>query len=153
MRFAKSITVGAPVEAAWLSLWDVERLASCLPSCHDVSVVEEGKSYRATITERIGPMSVNFPLAITVLEVEPPRHIRVGATGDDRRVASRVAADIDLTLSFTSEGGTEIAIASVVVVHGRLASLGEAVIGRRAEAELDAFTTALARLLDAPEAA
>ncbi len=149
MRFARTLTVSVPIESAWSTLWDVQSLASCVPGCRDVTVVEERKSYRATITERVGPMSVTFPLTITVLEAQPPRRLRISATGDDRRVASRIGAEVELALSPMPDGGTQITIISEVTVHGRLASLGHAVITRRAEEELEAFGTALARQLNA----
>jgi len=129
-------------------LWDVRRLASCVPGCTDVIVAEEQRSYRATITQRVGPMSVSFPLSIVVQEAQPPFRIRVSAAGDDRRVASRIAAEVELTLSVTSSGGTEIRVVSDVSVHGRLASLGQAVIEGRAENVLDAFGRALAAELN-----
>jgi len=144
------VAPGAP-DRVWLVLWDVERLASCVPGCSDVRTVAELHSYTATIAQRVGPFSVSFPLTIDVLDAEPPRLIRLEATGLDRRVASSLKATLELSLApLGNAEETALDIAFDVIVTGKLGSLGQAVIPRKAEDNIAAFATALAHLLDSP---
>ena len=57
MKFEKVLTVKALREAVWRFLWDVPRMAACIPGCKEAKVVEEGKRYAATVTERAGPFN------------------------------------------------------------------------------------------------
>lgn len=136
----------------WQVLWDVERLASCVPGCSDVRTVAELRSYTATIAQRVGPFSVSFPLTIDVLDAEAPRLIRLEATGLDRRVASTLKATLELSLALLGNAEeTALDIAVDVIVTGKLGSLGQAVIVRKAEDNIAAFATALAQQLEGPQ--
>ncbi len=61
MRFEREIRIGAPTAAVWAFLWDVPRLAACVPGASDVRVTEDGKRYTAVISDRVGPFKVRSP--------------------------------------------------------------------------------------------
>jgi carbon monoxide dehydrogenase subunit G len=83
VRVEKQTTVAAPPEQVWAFLWDVERVARCIPGCSDVRVVDPQRSYTATVTEKVGPFRVSFPLEIEVTRLEAPRNLQVQARGAD----------------------------------------------------------------------
>jgi carbon monoxide dehydrogenase subunit G len=152
VRIERRIVVPGAPDHVWLVLWDVERLAGCVPGCTNVHTVTELSTYTATVAQRVGPFSVSFPLTIVVLEAEPPRLIRLEATGIDRRVASRLKATLELSLAPVGPAeATAIDISAEVIVTGKLGSLGQAVIARKADENIAAFAAALAQQLNAPQ--
>ena len=54
MRFEKRIEVQASPDEAWALLWEVDRLARCLPGCKEVQELEPRKKYAAVIEQRVG---------------------------------------------------------------------------------------------------
>lgn len=80
MRVEREVGIKALRERVWAFLWDVPRLAACIPGAKDVRVVEEQRRYAAVVGEKVGPFKVEFPLEIEVLEAVPPeRLLRVPA--------------------------------------------------------------------------
>ena len=104
MRFEKEIAVAAPPDKVWAFLWDVERVAKCLPGCRDVRTVVPHERYEAVVGERVGPFKVQFPLDIQVLEADEARRLRAQATGRDAALASALKVMLDLQLEKTDTG-------------------------------------------------
>ncbi len=142
MKFEKTVTVKAPREAVWKFLWDVPRVAACLPGCKGAQVVEEGKRYTATVGERVGPFRVEFPLSIEVLESSPPEHLKARAGGKDAKVDGLVKVELDLRL-VESGGGTEMRLSTDVAVLGKLGTLGHSVIVRKGDELVAKFAEGL----------
>jgi carbon monoxide dehydrogenase subunit G len=78
--------------------------------------------------------------------------IRLEATGVDRRVASSLKATLELSLSALDDAAeTALDIVADVIVAGKLGSLGQAVIARKAEDNIAAFAAALAQQFEGSE--
>ena len=149
MKIEKEITVDVSPERVWDFLWDVERVARCIPGCSDVQVVEPQRSYKATVAEKVGPFRVSFPLTIAVTELEAPRHLQVRASGADTKVASNLKATLDLWLTESQGNGTTIGIVTDLAVLGKLGALGHSVISRKADENIQRFSAALRQQLEA----
>lgn len=147
MKVEKQIAVEVGPERVWEFLWDVERVAACIPGCSNVQVLEPQRSYRATVSEKVGPFRVSFPLAIAVAEAEAPRHLRVEASGTDSSVASSLKASLDLWLASQEGERTEIKIVTDLTVLGKLGALGHSVIARKADENMQRFSAALKQQL------
>ena len=130
MKVERDIEIEAPPQTVWDFLWDVPRLAACVPGAKDVKTVEEGKRYTAVVAERVGPFKVQFPLEIEVLEVQAPEHLRARAGGRDPSVDGLVKVEIDVALRAV-EGGTSLRLAADINVLGKLGTLGHSVIIRK----------------------
>jgi hypothetical protein len=143
VKIEKQIAVQAKPERVWGLLWQIERLAECIPGCSEVRIVEPQRTYTATVTERLGPFRVSFPLTIAVTELEAPRRLQVRASGADARTASNLRATLDLSLAERSDGGTTISIVTDLNVLGKLGALGHSVITRKAHENLERFGAAL----------
>ena len=128
----------------WSFLWDVPRLAACIPGATDVRTLEEGKRYAAVVGEKVGPFKVRFPLEIEVLEVDPPARLRARAGGRDTAVDGLVKVDLDVSLRAV-EGGTALGLQAEISVLGKLGTLGHSVIVRKG-------TDIVARFADAVRA-
>jgi carbon monoxide dehydrogenase subunit G len=147
VRIDKQVVVDGRPPEIWEILWDVERIAHCIRGVSDVSVVEPERRYSARITQRVGPFQVSFTLAIDVLEVQPVSSIKVMASGRDAKLASRMKATMLLNLGALEESRTSLDIHTDVKLQGRLATLGQGIIARKADEELAHFSAALEREL------
>ncbi len=149
MKVERAITIAAPNQAVWDFLWDVPRLAACLPGARDVRTVEAGKRYTAVVGEKVGPFRVQFPLEIEVLEVQAPERLRARAGGRDTAVDGLVKVDLDVALS-PAEGGTVLTLAADINVLGKLGTLGHSVIVRKGNDIVDRFGAAVKAQLEGP---
>ena len=147
MKFEKTVTVKAPRETVWKFLWDVARVAACLPGCKGAQVIEEGKRYAATVGERVGPFKVEFPLTIEVLESRAPEYLKARAGGKDSKVDGLVKVELDVQL-VEAGGGTEMRLSTDVAILGKLGTLGHSVIVRKGDEVVAKFAEALRAQLE-----
>ena len=148
MRVEREIAIHAPLEMVWAFLWDVPRLASCIPGAKDVRTIEDGKRYAAVVGEKVGPFKVQFPLEIEVLETQAPTHLRARAGGRDASVDGLVKVEIDVALS-AADAGTSLRLAADIHVLGKLGALGHSVIIRKGNDIIDRFGAAIRTHLEA----
>jgi len=148
VRVEREVTIRAPRERVWAFLWDIPRLAACVPGASDVRAVEAGKRYAAVVADRVGPFKVRFPLDIEVLEATPPERLRARAGGRDAAVDGLVKVDLDVALTPVGEG-TTLKLAADVAVLGKLGTLGHTVIVRKSTDVVDRFAAAVRAALEA----
>ncbi len=142
MRFEKEIEIPSSREETWRFLWDVDRFIGCVPGCKEAKAIEPGKSYSATMVEKVGPFRVEFPMRIDILESEPLAYIKAQASGQDNKVGSRMKVDLDVRLK---ENGDKTALSFVASVDilGKLAALGHSIIKRKADQVMNEFAEAV----------
>jgi carbon monoxide dehydrogenase subunit G len=139
----RELVVDASSSDVWAFLWDVDRLSRCIPGCSDVRTIAHQRSYSAVIAERVGPFRLTFPLSIEVTEIDPPRHLRLEASGSDAKTSSAFRGSMDLMIKELSVSRTEIAVSAEMTIAGRVAALGQSVIVRKANDNMDSFAAAL----------
>ena len=149
MTVDREVTIAAPPQRVWDFLWDVPRLAACIPGAKDVRTVEDGKRYTAVVSEKVGPFRVSFPLQIDVLEVEAPTRLRARAGGRDAAVDGIVKVELDVSLA-PAAGGTVLHLVADINVLGKLGTLGHSVIVRKGADIVDRFAAAVRAQLEAP---
>lgn len=139
-------------DRVWAFFWDVPSLAGCIPGCESVAAVEEAASYTAALRRKVGPFSLRFALAITVISHMPPCEIAIEVLGEDKRLRSAVRQEILVSLSDSSgTRGTRGEIRANVHVTGLLASLGANLVRMHVDQGLTDFVLAVeARLADEP---
>lgn len=147
MEFHKEFTVPVPASRVWEFLWDVQRVAACIPGCREARVIEPHKRYEAIIAERIGPFKVTFPLQIEVLEADPPRRLRAAGTGTDNALGTNLKMVMDLQLAEPGPSGTTLALHMDITVLGKLAALGHSMITRKAAEVTTRFAESLRQAL------
>lgn len=147
MRFEKTVTVRASREAVWKFLWDVPRVAACIPGCKGAQVLEEGKRYAATVAERVGPFKVEFPLSIEVLESQPPERLRARAGGRDGKVDGMIKVELELRLAEAGDV-TEMRLRTDLSILGKLGTLGHSVVVRKGDEVVGKFAEALRAQLE-----
>jgi hypothetical protein len=149
VRVEREIRIAAPRETVWAFLWDIPRLAACIPGAREVRTVEAGKRYAAVIAEKVGPFKVQFPLDIEVVAVEPPERLRARAGGRDPAVDGLVKVELDVALA-PADGGTALRLGAEIAVLGKLGTLGHGVIVRKSAEIVDRFAAALRAQLESP---
>ena len=149
-EFAKTIQLSAAPAAVWDALNDVRRVASWLPIVRDVKDVDPPRAYSALLEDRLGPFAMRADLAVTVSADPGARTMRVAAAGEDRQVASRISATIDLAIE--PEGaGTAVTVTGRYEITGRIATLGSGPIRKKGDKVLEDFFANLGRELGTGE--
>jgi len=147
VKVEREVTIAAPREAVWNFLWDVPRLAACIPGAKDVQTLEERRRYTAVVADKVGPFKVQFPLTIEVVDVQAPERLRARANGRDAAVDGLVKVDLDVAVT-PAETGTALKVAADISVLGKLGTLGHSVIVRKGTDIVDRFTAAVRAQLE-----
>ena len=147
MRFEREIEILNSKEKVWQFLWDVDRFIACVPGCREASTVEAGKHYTATMTEKVGPFRVEFPMRIEVLESQEMSYIKAQASGSDSKVGSRMKVELEVRLAGNGDKTTVSLITSVDIL-GKLATLGHSIIKRKADQVMEEFAQAVKKKLE-----
>ena len=146
--FTRTIRLTAAPAAVWDALNDVRRVASWLPIVRDVTDVDPPRRYTALLEDRLGPFAMRADLEVTV-EADPDRQrMHVAAAGEDRQVASRISATIDLAIE-PRQTGTGLTVSGRYEITGRIATLGSGPIRKKGDKVLEEFFANLERELGA----
>lgn len=132
MKIENEFTVDAPVEEAWNTLLDLERVTPCLPG----AALEEtsGDDYKGTMTVRLGPVTQKYNGTVSIDEAdEEARRAVLRASGKDARGQGTVSATITSTLHEENGGGTRVRVETDMQVTGRAAQFGRGVMQDVAE--------------------
>ncbi len=143
MRVARDVLIETSPEALWPLLWDVPRMAGCLPGCAEAEEVTPHRRYRARMTQKVGPISLSVPLDVEIVDADPPRRLALSARGRDPVVGAEISMRVTLDCEAAPEG-TRLAIGAEGQVLGKLGGLGHGVIQRKAEEALAEFGRRLA---------
>jgi carbon monoxide dehydrogenase subunit G len=144
VRATRELLVETPPETLWTLLWDVPRMAACLPGCTDAQEVTPHRRYRARMTQKVGPISLSVPLDVEILAAEPPRRLALSARGRDPLVGAEISMRVTIDCE-PSGAGARLSIGAEGQVLGKLGGLGQGIIQRKAEEALDEFGRRLAR--------
>src|SRR5439155_4180900 len=139
LHFSEKIVVPAPLPEAWAFIWDAPRLAACLPGCVGVEEIEAGKAYRARFEDHVGPYKVHFNLDIEVKETEPMKRARIFASGKDPKLGITQRVDLTVNLAEAEGTGTALDVEAEVEILGKVATLGQFVVKRKAQEVVKGF--------------
>jgi carbon monoxide dehydrogenase subunit G len=143
--FAKTIRLDAAPDAVWDAVNDVRRVASWVSIVREVRDVDPPRRYAALLEDRLGPFAMRADLDVTVereagdaVENVAGRRMRVTASGEDRQVASRISATIELAVQ-PDGAGTSLGVAGKYEVTGKVATLGSGAIRKKGDKILQQF--------------
>jgi len=144
-NFAKTIRLDASTDAVWDAVNDVRRVASWVSIVREVRDVDPPRRYAALLEDRLGPFAMRADLDLNV-ERGDGRRMRVTASGEDRQVASRIAATIELAVE--SDGaGTSLGVTGRYEITGKVATLGAGAIRKKGDRILQEFFDSASREL------
>lgn len=144
--FSRDVRLAAPPAAVWTALLDFQRVASWLSIVGSVRELEPLRRYAAVLEDRVGPFAMRADLAVTVESDAEGRRMRVTASGEDRQVASRISASVDLAIADEAPG-TSLTATGHFEITGRIATLGAGAIRKKGDKVLDDFFANLTREL------
>ena len=137
MKFQGNILIARPVETVWQFLWDIEKIAGCIPGCEGVKAIKEREKYELKVKGSVGPISVHLDLLADVKKVEPLKSIEIAMEGKDFRAGG---VRQTMALALTPKGNeTEIGFETDVNVFGRLGTLGYPFVKKKAESVIKEF--------------
>lgn len=145
MKMENDFTVEAPVEQAWETMLDLERIAPCLPGA-SVEASGDNGDYKGTMTVRIGPVSQKYDGTVSITEADESAHRAVlQADGKDSRGQGTASATIVSTMEEDGDGKTMVHVETDMKLTGRAAQFGRGVQQEVATKILTRFAECLER--------
>ncbi len=120
------VIVATDRAAAFAFVQDPQRMAQCIPGCHDLRELSPGR-FAAILTNKVSFITLNFKVIVEVTKMEPPEAIEAKIMGESVGVAGRLAASAGIRLAQTESGQTEITYTTEVGLTGKLGGLGQPV--------------------------
>ena len=167
MELTDRFTVHASAQVVWDLFWDLPRVAHCLPGCESIEAVDETK-FKARFAQKVGPFQIAMDLDLAVEELSPLQRIVVAGGGKDKRGNTLKLNRLIMELA-PAPGGetggltpgesngetdvlTEVSYTMDFNLYGRLATLGNAIVKRKAEEMRIEFTSRITEELEGPQA-
>jgi carbon monoxide dehydrogenase subunit G len=142
MKINNEFTVAAPIQQAWDTMLNLERIAPCLPGAAIQEEKDEGE-YDGTMKVKIGPITANYKGTVKFEEVDEETHRAVlQATGRDARGQGTASATIVSTLQEEGEG-TKVSVETDMKLTGRAAQFGRGIAQDVATKMLNQFASCL----------
>ncbi|MCN9240491.1 SRPBCC family protein [Streptomyces sp. RY43-2] len=152
MELHHEFTVPVPVEDAWRTLLDIERVAPCMPG----ATVEEydGRTVTGSVKVKVGPVTVTYRgTAVFEEQDETAYRMVLAANGRETRGQGTARATVTATLVPGDGGGTSVSVRTDLTVTGRPAQFGRGVLAEVGDKLVGRFADCLARQLDEQRAA
>ena len=143
MELSDRFVVKASSQDAWALFWDLPRVAQCLPGCEDIQARGD-TGYRAQFAQKVGPFQITMNLDLNVDEMIEEKRVTVSGAGQDRMGNRLKVNRLALELGTSSSGETEVSSSMDFNLYGRLATLGHAVVKRKAEETRAEFSRRIA---------
>ena len=147
MNFDYVLKLDLPLDAAWETLMDIERIAPCMPGATIES--KDGDNYVGRLKVKLGPMEMTYLGNIQFLERNDDAKTAV-VDAAAKEIKGRGAAKTQVTLhGRATTHGSEITIASEFTVSGKAAQFGRGVMEEVGEKLMNEFAERLAQQIDA----
>ena len=147
MELTDTFEVSATASQVWELFWDLPRVARCLPGFEEIHAVDE-THYRARMVQRVGPFQVAMDLDLAVQEIAPGQRVVVTGGGKDRMGNTLKLNRLAIELAPVSDERTEVSYSIDFNLFGRLATMGNAVMKRKAEETRAEFSRRIVQQLE-----
>ena len=142
--------LNADPQTVWTALFDRDVLAGAIPGCESLDQLS-ATEFAAVVKLKIGPVSARFKGDVELSDIVPGQSCTLSGKGSGGIAGfAKGAAQVTLT---PEAGGTRLSYDADVAVGGKLASLGNRLIGATAQKLTDAFFANLSDALTRPEEA
>ncbi len=149
MKISDSFTFDADQETVWKLLMDPDAIAKALPGVEKLTPVEEQENaWQATAKIEIASVSGTYTGFVRISEIAPPDQYRLTVSGEGKQ--SMIDGTALLRLSYDAEKRQTILMwEAEAKIAGKLASVGQRLIGAAAAMLSKLFFRALAKQLPA----
>jgi carbon monoxide dehydrogenase subunit G len=146
MRLEHSFTVQAPIEEAWATFNDLERVVPCFPGA-TLSAFDSDE-FVGSVKVKLGPVSLQYNGTGTFVERDPAaHHAVVEAKGKDRRGNGTATARVTAQLTASGESETAVKVETDLTVTGRPAQFGRGLMQEVSDKLLNQFVDCLTKEL------
>jgi carbon monoxide dehydrogenase subunit G len=138
LKLVNEFTVAVPLERAWETLLDIERVAGFLPGAKIEPASEDGV-YHGSMRVKVGPMVINYQGTARLVLADETQHIAdIAVQAKDTKGQGTAAATIRNRL-VQEDGGTRVIAETDLAVTGRQAQFGRGIMQDIAGRMLDDF--------------
>lgn len=141
MEIAGTKLIAADRATVWARLNDAAFLKAAIPGCTEM-IGSAATGFEATVVQKVGPVKATFRGAVQLTNVNAPHSYRIMGEGKGG-VAGFAKGWADVHLAEV-EGGTELTYTVEANVGGKLAQLGNRIVGGFAKKMADEFFERLA---------
>lgn len=142
MELVNDFTVKAPIDEAYATLTDVERIAPCLPGAQLTEV--EGDTYRGLVKVKVGPITAQFKGQASFVERDAEQHRAVlKAEGRDTGGKGNASALITAQLEEVDAEMTKVTVSTDLTITGKVAQFGRGALADVSEKLLRQFVSNL----------
>jgi len=148
MELQGSRTIAADRQTVWERLNDPETLKACVPGCEELAGSPE-EGFEAVVKQKVGPVKATFKGAVRIENANPPESYRLVGEGKGGVAGfAKGAAAVQLN---EVPGGTELVYDVEAQVGGKLAQLGNRIVGGFARKMADEFFDRFQAQVEGPE--
>ena len=144
MQIKGDYTISAPRERVWEYFTTPELLQQCIPGCEELKPLGDD-TFEATIRVGVAMIKGVYKGAVKIENKQPPSVYRLGVQGESKIGFVRGACDF--TLEETGENQTAINLAGELTVGGKLARVGQRVIGGASKMMIGKFFDEVEQLI------
>jgi uncharacterized protein len=128
LRLVNEFSVDAPLDVAWSTLTDIERVAGCVPG----ATIEgrDGDDFVASVAVKVGPVGLTLSGTATIVSRDDTAHqMVVRGHARDRKGNGSAEATVTM-LARESAGRTAVTVSTDLELGGRIAQFGSGVISQ-----------------------
>lgn len=127
MKLTNEFTVAVPLERAWETLLDIERVAGFLPGAK-IEPADEKDVYHGSMRVKVGPMVVNYQGTARLVLADEEQHIAdLAVEARDTKGQGTASATIRNRL-VPHDSGTRVIAETDLAITGRQAQFGRGIM-------------------------
>lgn len=148
MEISGDYRLRAPREQVWAALNDPEYLRRAMPGCEELTKLSDNE-FEGRVESKIGPVKAKFNTKVTLVDLNPP--VSYTITGEGKGGAAGFAKGSAEVVLEEDGAETILRYTSKFQVGGKLAQIGNRLVGGAARKTADDFFSNFAALLNTPE--
>lgn len=126
MQLNNTFAVSLPIEEAWKTFLDLERVAPCLPGAAITGV--DGGTYHGGVKIKVGPISAQYRGVARFVETDDVAH-RAVISAQAKDIGGQGNVNATITANLVPQGdGTQVHVETELDLSGRVAQFGRGVI-------------------------
>lgn len=146
MDLHHEFTVNVPVDEAWRTLTDLERIAPCLPGAQLTEV--EGDTYRGQVKVKVGPILAQFKGQASFVSRDDAAHTAtLKGEGRDTTGKGNASAMITAELTAVDANSTKCVVDTDLSISGKVAQFGRGALADVSDKLLAQFVENLNQLI------
>jgi carbon monoxide dehydrogenase subunit G len=132
VQTGSEFTVAVSQDRTFAFVSDPFTLAACIPGCSDLREVCPG-TYAATLTNRVGPISIIFEVKVELTKVDAPSAIDATVSSNASGLGGRLTATATVRLEALDAANTRVRYTVDLELTGKLGGLGQPVFRAKSE--------------------